>query len=167
MHSELEELFVVLTVVPAVLVHLLLEAFEGVGNEGVRISGSELAVLLLGQLDELWIDGAGHLAALAENHAPDGVVHHDITTLALLHSQQVHQGDVLGILRERCHQWGITHARPYVLYLVEQLDEHVVHRQCGLALLLAQLVDHALDRTEVSHHRAHHATRQTTAEQEA
>ena len=126
-HSKLEELFVVLSVVPTVLVHLLLETFEGIGDEGVRIGSSKLTVLLLGQLDELGIDGAWHLAALAENHTPDGIVHHDVTALALFHRKQIHQGDVLGVLREWRHQWGITHARPYIFYLIEQLHKHVVH----------------------------------------
>ena len=166
-HSQLEQFFVVLSVVPAILVHLLLEAFEGVGNEGVRVGIGKLAALLLGQLDEFGIDLAGHLAALAENHTPDGVVHHHVAALALFDSQQVHQRNVLRVLRERCHQWGITYLRPYIFYFVEQLHQHVVHRQRRLALLLTQLVDHRLDRTEVGHHRAHHAAGQTAAEQQA
>ena len=160
-HSQLEQLFVVLTVVPTILVHLLLEALEGIGDEGMGVVSGELTLLLLSQLDELGIDGARHLAALAQDHTPDGIVHHYIATLALLDGQQVHQRNVLRVLRERSYQWGIAHLWPYILYLVEQLHQHVVHRERRLALLLAQLVDHRLDRTKVGHHRTHHATRQT------
>ena len=167
MHSQFEQLFVVLAVVPAILVHLLLKAIKRIGNEGVWISIGELTALLLSQFHEFGIDGTRHLAALAKNHTPDGIVHHDVASLALLHSEQVHQGNILGVLREWRYQWGITHARPYILYFVEQLDQHVVHRECGFSLLLTQLVDHRLDGTEVGHHRAHHATRQATAEQKA
>ena len=165
-HSQLEEFLVVLSVVPAILIHLLLEAIKRIGDKGMWIGIGKLTTLLLSQFDEFRSDSARHLAALAENHTPDGVVHHHIATLALLHSQQVHQGYVLGVLRERCHQWGITYAGPYILYLVKQLHQHVIHRECGLALLLTQLVNHGLDRTEVGHHRTHHTTRQTTAQQE-
>ena len=165
-HSQFEQLFVVLTVVPTVFVHFLLEAFKRIGNEGVRIGIRKFAALLLGQFDEFGSNRARHLTALAQNHAPDGIVHHHIAALALLHRQQIHQRDVLRVLRERCHQWGITDTRPYILYLVEQLYQHVVHRECGLALLIAQFVDHCLDRTEVGHHRTHHAAGQTTAEQQ-
>ena len=97
-HSQLEEFFVVLTVIPAVLIHLLLEAVKSIGDEGVRISIGEFTVLLLGQFYELFSDGARHLTALTENHTPDGIVHHSVATLALLNGQQVHQCDVLGVL---------------------------------------------------------------------
>ena len=132
----------------------------------MRVSIGEFAALLLGQLDEFGINLARHLTALTQYHAPDGIVHHHIAALALFHGQQVHQGDVLRVLRERCHQWGIAHLRPYILYLIEEFHQHVVHRQRGLALLFAQLVDHALDGAQVGHHRAHHATGQTAAEQQ-
>ena len=58
----------------------------------------ELAALLLGKLHKLRVDGSGDLAALAEDHAPHGVVHHDEATLALLDGEEVHEGDVLDIL---------------------------------------------------------------------
>ena len=57
---------------------------------------------------------------------------------------------------------GVTKG-PDVLHLVEELYQHVVHRQLRLSLLGAQLVDHLLDAAKVGHHRAHHATRQSTA----
>ena len=133
----------------------------------MRIGIGELALLRLGQLHQLGIDSAGNATALAENHAPNGIVHHHEATLSLLHREEVHQGDVLRVLRERGDQWGIAHARPHILHLVEQLHQHVVHRQHWLALLLAQLVDHGLNAAQVGHHRAHHAARQAAAEQQA
>ena len=98
MHSQLEELFVVLSIVPAILVHLLLEAFKGIGDKCMWVSLSKLALLLLCQFDEFWSNCSRHLSALSEDHTPDSVVHHHVTSLALLHSEEVHQGDVLGIL---------------------------------------------------------------------
>ena len=58
----------------------------------------KFATLLLGQFNELRINGARHLAALSENHTPDGIVHHDVAPLALLDGEQIHQSNVLGIL---------------------------------------------------------------------
>ena len=165
-HGELEEFLVILSVVPAVLVHLLLEVVEGVGEQCVGVHVGELAALLLGKLHQLWVDGSGNLAALAEDHTPHGVVHHHEAALALLHGEEVHQGDVLGILAEGGHQWRITHAWPYVLHLVEELDQKVVHRQLLLALLLADVVDGLAHSAQVCHHGAHHTAWQTAAQQE-
>ena len=160
-HTQLEEFLVVLTVVPAVLVHLLAEVVESVLQQRMGIDIGKLAILLLGQFHQLGIDGSRNLSALAKDHAPHGIVHHHETTLALFDGKQVHQGDVLHILRERCHQWGITHAWPYIFYLVEEFHEHIVYRQHGITLLLTQLVDHRHDTTQVGHHRTHHSTRQS------
>ena len=126
----------------------------------------KLAALLLSQLDQLGSDGTRNLATLAENHTPHSLVHHYKAALALLDSQQVHQRDVLDILAERSNQWRIAHARPYVLNLIEELDEQVVHRQLVLTLLLAYVVDGGAHTAEVGHHRTHHAAGQTAAEQE-
>ena len=98
MHSQFEEFFVVLSILPAILIHFLLEAFKCIGNEGVRICIGKLTLLRLGQFDKFRCNLTRHLTTLAENHAPDGIVHHYIAALALLHSEKVHQGDVLGIL---------------------------------------------------------------------
>ena len=167
MHSQFEELFVVLSVVPSVLVHLLAELVERIGIEGVRVGVGELLALFLGESHQLGSYRAGHLAALAQYHAPHSIVHHDEAALALCHREQVHQGDVLGVLAERCHQWRIADHRPYVLHLVEQGHEHVVGVQFGFALLLAQVVDGSLYAAQVGHHGPHHAAGQTAAEQEA
>ena len=98
MHSQLEEFLIVGTILPTVLIHLLAEAVEGILEEGVRISIRKLEIFLLSQFDELRSDGARHLTTLTENHTPDGVVHHHVTPLALLHREEVHQGDVLRVL---------------------------------------------------------------------
>ena len=90
-HSELEEFLVVLTVIPTVLVHLLLEVVEGVGEQCVRIYVGKLAALLLGELYEFWVDSSRNLTALTENHTPHRVVHHYEAALALLHGEEVHQ----------------------------------------------------------------------------
>jgi len=119
MHGKLEELLIVLAIVPSVLVHLLLEVVQSGLQQGMRIDVGKLIAFLFGQLLQLGSDLAWHLTAAAEDHAPHGIVHIDITALALLHREQVHQRDVLGILREWCHQWWIAHTRPYVSNLVE------------------------------------------------
>ena len=132
----------------------------------MRIDVGKLIAFLFGQLLQLGSDLAWHLTAAAEDHAPHGIVHIDITALALLHREQVHQRDVLGILREWCHQWWIAHTRPYVSNLVEELDEQIVDTQFGLALLLAQIVDGAADAAQVAHHRTHHTAGESAAQQE-
>ena len=132
----------------------------------MRIGISELKTLLLGQLNQLGSDCSGHLTALTKNHTPDGIVHHHVTTLTLLHGEEVHQSDILSVLREWCYQWGITYLWPYVLNLVEQLNQHIVHSECVLTLLLAFLINHLLDRTKIGHHRSHHTTRQTATKQQ-
>ena len=165
-HAQFEEFLIVLSVVPAVLVHLLAEVGQSVLQQGVSIDISKLTVLLLGQFHQFGIDGARNLSALAEDHTPHGIVHHHETALALLDGQQVHQGDVLHILRERCYQWRITYAWPYILHLVEEFHEHVVYRQHSLALLLTQFVDHRHDTAQVGHHRSHHAARQSATQEQ-
>ena len=90
-HSELEEFLVVLTVIPTVLVHLLLEVVESVGEQCVCINICKLAALLLGELYEFWVDSSRNLTALTKNHTPHRVVHHYEATLALLHGEEVHQ----------------------------------------------------------------------------
>ena len=118
----------------------------------MRVNVGKLTALLLGQLHELRINLSGHLSALAENHAPHVVVHHHEAALALFHGEEVHQRDVLGILREWGHEWWIANARPYISHLVEKLYEQVVHGKLRLTLLLAQVVDGGAHATEVGHH---------------
>ena len=166
MHRQFPEFFVVGTVFPAVFVHFLAEIVERIGIERARVGSNELAPLFLGQFHDFGSQFAGHLSALSENHSPDGVVHHHVASLALFEREQVEERDVLHVLRERRHQRWIAHARPHVFHLVEEFHEHVVGRKFGLALLLSLLVDDAHDAAEVRHHRAHHATRQSAAEQE-
>ena len=165
-HGEFIEFLVVLSALPAVLLHLLDEVGQGVLEQGVRVGIGELAALLGSQLLELGIDGAGDLAALAEDHAPHAVVHHDEAALALGDGQQVHEGDILDVLREGGDQWGITHARPDVGHFVEELDEDLVGGEFGFALRLQGVVDDAMDAGEVGHHGAHHAARQSASEEE-
>ena len=165
-HSQLEELFVILAVIPAILVHLLAEFGQLVLQQRVRVNGGELASLLFGQLYELGSNLTRHLTALAQNHAPHGIVHIDIATLALLHREQIHQGDVLGVLRERCHQWWIAHARPHIGHLVEEFDEQVINTELGLTLLLADVIDGGADAAKIAHHGPHHAAGQSAGEQQ-
>ena len=165
-HGQLKQLFVVLTIFPAVLVHLLAEVVERVGQQRVRVCICKFATLLLGQRHQFGIDGTGYLATLAEDHTPHGLVHHHKPSLALLDGEEVHQRDVLHILAERSNQWRIAHARPHVFHFAEEFHEHVVHRQLLLALLLAQVVDGLANTAQVGHHTAHHAAGQTAAEQQ-
>ena len=52
-HGKLKEFLVILTAVPAVLLHLLLKAREFVGVEYLRIVGIELKSFLFGNLHNL------------------------------------------------------------------------------------------------------------------
>ncbi len=127
MHGEFEEFLIVLTIIPTILVHLLAEVVESRFKQRVRIDIRELTALLLGKFLQFRSDLTWHLTTLTEDHTPHIVVHHHETALALLHGEEVHQSDVLCILRERSHEWWITDTRPYISHLVEELDEQIVH----------------------------------------
>ena len=152
MHSELEEFFVVLTALPSVLCHLLAEVVESVCEKCVSVYVCELTALLLCKFNKLRIDSSRNLTRLAENHTPHRVVHHYEASLALLESEKVHEGDVLHVLRERSNQWRITYARPYILHLIEELDEKVVHRELLKTVLLAYVINSSAHTAKVGHH---------------
>ena len=97
-HGQLEEFFVVLSIVPTVLVHFLLEVVECVLQECMWICIGKLAFLFLGELHKFWCNLSWNASALAEDHTPHGIVHHHEASFALLNGKQVHQRDVLGIL---------------------------------------------------------------------
>ena len=97
-HGKLEEFFVVLTAFPSVLLHLLDEAWQVVGVVRLRVGVGELKAFLFGEFDDFGCHGAGQFAALAENHAPDGLVHHRVARFAHRLGEQVHEGDVLDVL---------------------------------------------------------------------
>ena len=97
-HSQLKQFFVVFAIVPSVLVHLLLEVVKRIGDEGVRVGIGKLAALSLCQLQQFGIDSSRNLSALAQDHAPHGIVHHHEAALALFQGEKVHQRDVLHIL---------------------------------------------------------------------
>ena len=97
-HGKFEEFFVVFTTFPAVLLHLLDEAWQVVGIVRLRVGVGELKAFLFGEFDDFGCHGAGQFAALAENHAPDGLVHHRVARFAHRLGEQVHEGDVLDVL---------------------------------------------------------------------
>ena len=165
-HGQLEELLVVLAFVPAFVLHDLAELVEFVGIVALRVGGCELASLLLGEGHDFGGHFAWELAALAQDHAPDGVVHHRVAGLAHRLGQQVHQGDVLRVLAEGRDEWGIAHLGPHVGHLVEELHQELVFAIGLKTLVLAVHVDGLHDAREVGHHRAHHAARQSAAQQE-
>ena len=90
-HSEFEELLIVLTILPTVLVHLLLEVIECVAEQCVSIYICKLTTLLLGKLYEFWINLSRNLTTLTEDHTPHRIIHHYEAALALLHGKEVHQ----------------------------------------------------------------------------
>ena len=98
MHGKFKQLFVVLATVPSVLLHLFAEAVKSIGIESMRVGVNKLIAFLLGKLYQLRRNSARYLAALAKYHAPDRIVHHDISALALLDGEEVEQRDILHIL---------------------------------------------------------------------
>ena len=90
-HGELEEFLIVLTILPTVLVHLLLEVVECISKQCVGINICKLTTLLLGKLYEFRINLPRNLTTLTENHTPHRIVHHHEAALALLHGEEVHQ----------------------------------------------------------------------------
>ena len=97
-HSKFEEFLVVLSIFPTVLVHLLLEVFESVRQQGMRINLSKLKALLSCKFLNLWSNLTWHLTTLTKNHTPDRVIHHYVATLTLLKSEKVEECNVLCIL---------------------------------------------------------------------
>ena len=166
MHSQFVEFLVVLAVVPSVLVHLLAEVVESVRNKSVRVGCGELSALFLCECYEFGVYCSRNLSALAENHSPHGVVHHDEASLALSECEEVHECYVLDILAERCYEWWIADTWPYVGNLVEEFYEHLVGGIFRLSLALEDGVDRAVDACEVCHHGAHHSAGESASEQQ-
>ena len=127
-HSEFEQLFVVLTAVPAKFFHLLDILRQHIRIEFLRVVGIELESFLFGQFDNLRCQFAGQFAGLAEYHAPHSGVHAREVFLAHRAAEEVHQRSVLHILAERRHETRRTEHRPYTLYLIEELNEQFVFR---------------------------------------
>ena len=86
--------------------------------------------------------------------------------LALCKRQQVHHGDVLGVLAERRHQWGIAEHRPYILHFLEQLYGEFLKRHFGLARFFQCHIDGSVNSFQVAHHASHHTARQAAANQQ-
>ena len=164
-HGQFKQFFIVLSAIPSVVGHLLAERIKRIGYERVRVGIGKLTFLLGSQLTEQRVYLTRHGTALAKNHTPHRVVHHYKSALALCHSEQIHQRDVLDILRERRDKWRISYTRPYIFHFLKQFYQHVVHGQLGLALALQYSVDYVAYAAKVGHHRAHHTAWQSTTEQ--
>ena len=143
-HSQFKQFFVVLSILPTVLVHLLLKLIQAVWQQRMWVGIGKFESFFLGQSHQFGCDCSRNFATLAQNHTPHRIVHHHETPLALLHCEEVHQRNVLHILREWRYEGWITHAWPNVFHLVEEVDKHVVGRQFGLALLRTDAIDGAM-----------------------
>ena len=165
-HGELEQFLIVLTAIPTVFFHLLDEAVELVGIVRLGVFGAELVALFLGQLHNFGCQFAGQLTALAQDHTPDGIVHHGVAGFVHRLGEKVHQSDVLHILAEGRYEGRIAHARPNVGHFVEEFHEEGIFREGFFALLLTVGVDGFAHTGQVGHHRAHHTAGQTATEQE-
>ena len=103
-HCKLEQLFVVLTAIPAFFLHLFDEMRQCIRVVVLRVACEELEAFLLGEFHDLRCQSAREFSGFAENHVPCGRVDRCLVTrLALAHREEVHQGDVLGVLAERRH----------------------------------------------------------------
>ena len=122
-HSELKELFIVLTTVPAFLFHLGNKLWQYIWIKRLWITRIEFHILLLSKLNNLWRQCAWQLTRLAENHAPHSRVHACEWFLAHRLAIQIHQRCVLHILREWSYETRRTKHRPNTLYLIKELDK--------------------------------------------
>ena len=166
MHGEFQKFLVVLTAIPTILFHLLDEAVELVGIVRLRVFGAEFVALFFGQSHNFGCQFAGQLTALAEDHAPDGVVHHRIAGFVHRFGEEIHQSNVLHILAEGRNEGRITHTRPHISHFVEEFHQEGVFREGFFTLLLAVGVDGFAHTGQIGHHRAHHSAGQTATEQE-
>ena len=98
MHSQFKEFLIVLTALPTIVFHLLAESIKCIVKQCMWIDIGKFAFLLDSEFFQFGCDLSRNLSALAEYHAPHGIVHHHIASLALLYRQQVHQGNILGVL---------------------------------------------------------------------
>ena len=166
MHSEFEEFFVVLTEVPAVVLHFLAEYVKLIGVLVLRVAGEELTTLRLSECHEFGSNGTRQFARLAKKHAPDVVGDERPTLLALLHLHYVGECHVLNVLAERRYQRRITHLGPYVCYLVEEFYHQLVLSEFGQVVFFLVFVDGFEVALEVGHERTHHAAGQTGSDEE-
>ena len=81
-HGKLKEFFIIFAAFPTILFHFLDKARKFVGIVALRVCIGKLKAFLLGKFDDFGRNLAGQLAALAENHAPNAVVHHRVAGLA-------------------------------------------------------------------------------------
>ena len=125
-HCELEKLLLVLTLVPAFVLHHLAELRQLVRVHVLRVAGVEFHVLFLRQVNDFRRKRSRKLSHAAQNHAPSVLVNGGPPRLAVEDVQQVHEGGILHILAERCYQRRVAQSRPNVLYFFEQLDHQCV-----------------------------------------
>ena len=166
MHGQLEQLFVVLATLPAVLLHFLDVFGQCIGIGFLRHAGVELHALLFRQPHNFRCQFARQLAGTTQNHAPRILVYLAEAGFTLRHGQQVHHGYVLRILAEGGHQRRIAQHGPDIFHLLEQLHRQLLETHFRLAVLLQGHIDGAMHTAQVAHHRTHHAAGQTASHQQ-
>ena len=163
MHCEFEEFLLVFSLIPSFFLHHCPELVELVRECILRVAGVELKTFALGKFHNLRRKLSRQFSHLAENHVPCILVDCRPARLTLEDVHQVHQGGVLHILAERCHEWRITETRPYIFYFLEQHDHQLIKAELILALSPERCIDSPMEAFQVSHHGSHHTARQTAA----
>ena len=135
MHSELEELFIVFTKLPAILQHLCTELIQRIGIVKLRILGSELEALFLREVDDLLIELTWQTTRLPEDHTPSIIIDSFPTSLTDREVIDIHQCYVLHVLAEWRHERRIAETRPYIGDLIKEANEQVIDAKLGLSLL--------------------------------
>ena len=91
MHCKLEELFLVLTLVPALFLHHLAELRQFVRELVLRVAGVELQALGLGKFPDFRSKFARQCSHTAQNHVPGILVDGGPSRLSVQDVHQVHQ----------------------------------------------------------------------------
>ena len=164
MHSQLEEFLVILSAIPSFFLHHSSEPVQFIRECVLRRTCIEFKSFLLCERDNLRSKLSRQGTHLTENHVPCILVDGSPASLSLEDVHEVHQSRVLHILAERSDERRITKTRPYIFHFLEKHDHKLVKSQLSLSLGTEGSVDCAMETFEVSHHRTHHSSRQTTAD---
>ena len=126
MHCEFEEFLLILSLVPAFVFHHLAEFRKFVRIHVLRIAGIEFHSLLFRKVNDFRREFSRELAHPAQNHVPCVLVNGSPSWLSIENIEEVHEGGVLYVLAERCHQRRIAESWPYILDFIEKLHHEGV-----------------------------------------
>ena len=126
MHSQFKKFFVILSILPAILIHFLAIIIQSIRIIQLRISIDKLISFRLRQFYNLRSKRTRQTSTLTQNHIPGMVVYHCPALFPFYQLHKIHQCNILHILTERSHQRRITQLRPHIFHFVEKHYQQIV-----------------------------------------